>query len=159
MNRHHQTLVGAAYAGDVEDIKWHLAGGADIDAMEIFICPEHATSPWKSPNDSDVRVSLKFTAVMAAAMNSDLDAVRLLINSGADLDVQNECGHNALLLAVYMENEEMIKLLMENNADATFVLQVLKGTQSNMVGPLHRCMRRMLRALRPLSMVNTASVN
>lgn len=62
------------------------------------------------------------TALMAAARQSDTsqgyDRAALLIGKGAKLDVTNDKGETALMLAAGAGNEKLVKLLMDKGADA-----------------------------------------
>lgn len=57
------------------------------------------------------------TPVMDAAANGDLDAVKLFVNEGADLEVQSKNGQTALILAVGDGNIEISTLLLQAGAD------------------------------------------
>ncbi len=61
------------------------------------------------------------TPLMAAAQKSDhsdgYDRAALLINNGAKLDMVNDKGETALMLAAGAGNEKLVKLLMDKGAD------------------------------------------
>ena len=62
------------------------------------------------------------TPLMAAARKPDLsdgyDRAALLIDKGADLNVVNDKGETALMLAAGAGNEKLVKLLLDKGADA-----------------------------------------
>ncbi len=53
------------------------------------------------------------TPLMLAALGGHTEAVRLLLEAGADVKLRNGDGHTALLLALCGASEEMVRLLLE----------------------------------------------
>ena len=54
---------------------------------------------------------------MAAALMGERDAVKLLIDKGADVNAQDTMGWTALILAADKGNLEIVRLLIEKGAD------------------------------------------
>lgn len=58
------------------------------------------------------------TAVSGAAMNPNVNFIKMLVENGADLNFVNSIGSNALMIAASrQENVEVIKYLIENGLD------------------------------------------
>lgn len=76
----------------------------------------------KNKGDINFPSSNGITALMAAARCSDTsngyEKAALLVEKGAALDIANDKGETALMLAAGAGNEKLVKLLMEKGADA-----------------------------------------
>jgi|GEM_PF-3566099 len=57
------------------------------------------------------------TALMLASKNNFMDILKLLINSGANLNLKDKNGSNALLKAVEKKNIDIVKLLLKYDLD------------------------------------------
>jgi Ankyrin repeats (3 copies) len=57
------------------------------------------------------------TALIAAVRNKHTDIVKLLLENGANPNIQNTNGDTALIVAVCDKNKHVIELLMEKQAD------------------------------------------
>ena len=57
------------------------------------------------------------TCLMFAVDSEFLDKVKILLNAGADVNLQDIEGDTALHYTAYSGNIEILKLLLENNAD------------------------------------------
>lgn len=72
--------------------------------------------------DVDFQSGNGLSALMAAAQKSNTsqgyERAELLIDKGANLDIVNNKGETALMLAAGAGNEKLVKLLMEKGADA-----------------------------------------
>ncbi len=90
----HIRLIEAAEEGNLELIRQLVESGVDIDAFDF-------------PTG---------TALCAAAANNQIEAAKLLIELGADLEKTDD-GPTALLKAVRDGHEEMASLLLHHNAD------------------------------------------
>ena len=62
--------------------------------------------------DVDARNGAGQTALMMAAMFGRIDVVKLLVSSGAKLELSDRAGNTALSLAQQQANPQMIGLLM-----------------------------------------------
>lgn len=60
-----------------------------------------------------------FSPVMKAISSNFPEAVRILVDHGADVLYTTSEGKNALYLACFVKNEELVKYLLENGADPT----------------------------------------
>ncbi len=58
-----------------------------------------------------------YTALIYAAINNNIEIVKLLLNAGADIDKQNNNGDTALILAAYNNNREIVEILLDYGAD------------------------------------------
>ena len=88
------TLAGAARAGDLEAIKQHIAGGAEVNALHFEMPP----LTW-------------------AAMMGQTQAAELLLQQSADINGKNRDGNTALHLAVFLGHAETAELLLKSGAD------------------------------------------
>ncbi|CAK9116812.1 unnamed protein product [Durusdinium trenchii] len=57
------------------------------------------------------------TALMLAAANGHVEVARLLLNAGADKDLQDKKGSTALILAAQQGHAEAARLLLQAGAD------------------------------------------
>ncbi len=89
-------LWGAARTGDLAGIKRYLSEGADIDKL--------------SP---DTNIS----ALSWATMMGEAEAIKLLIERGANINVRQEDGGTPLHIAVALGRAEIAELLIKEGAD------------------------------------------
>jgi len=68
----------------------------------------------KNVNDTDITGQ---TALLFATFQEHADAVRFLVENGADVNRQTRDGNTALHMAVYKNNLEIARFLCENGAD------------------------------------------
>lgn len=87
-------LILASYRGNLEIVEFLLANGALV-------------------ND----VSEMGTALMAASVKNKISIAEKLIESGAEINLTNNSQTSPLHLAVQFNNVEMVKLLLNHNAD------------------------------------------
>lgn len=91
----------------------HYAASADAEhsvAIAALLLEQHAYIDAESPNQS--------TPLMLAAQYGSQDMVQLLLDAGADVQVRNQLGLNAVDFARRSEREYMVKIL-ENAFQAT----------------------------------------
>jgi len=58
------------------------------------------------------------TALMTAALDGDAEVVKLLLESGADVDAKGSDGYTALMVVAGVGETEVAKLLIESGAKA-----------------------------------------
>lgn len=107
----HKILIEAAKQGDLDLIRQQVEGGVDIDA---FAFPSG-------------------TALCAAAANNQIEAAKLLIELGADLEKTDDSPMpmTALFNAVSNGHDEMTGLLLEHNADPNAMFLTWSSTPRN----------------------------
>ena len=94
------SILDAAITGDVPSIQEHLARGTDLNQTEQV-----------AGN----------TPLMLAVIFGNRDAVSLLIEAGADLEIRNKSGGTALHQACFFGRPEIVQLLLDSGADSTKV--------------------------------------
>lgn len=127
-------LMAAALYGKKETVEDLLSLGADIN-LENMLClsavhlatynkqtemvrlllgkgarvnPENPSSGWCYPMS---------TPLQTAASNGDLELVKLLLLSGADIDAAGYCGYTPLLLAANEGQANVVEYLLKRGAD------------------------------------------
>ena len=86
--------------GDIESIKQHIAFGTDLNSKG-------------SSRDE--------TALIIAACQGHYEVVKLLVNEGADLNIQNDEGVTAQFCAVFFGQLEIVQVLSDAGADPNIV--------------------------------------
>lgn len=108
------------------------AGGADLDASEpdfqwgaLHFALANAAAPGvlrfllEHGVDLERRVALGWTALLVAVSGGSVDAVRLLLQAGADPNVADEQGAAALAFAVHRADaDQVVPLLLSYGANA-----------------------------------------
>jgi ankyrin repeat protein len=131
------TPLGAATrGGDLDTIRLLLDHGADVGARTKsgFTALDGAAS-WPDnaaivslllDRGADPKTKVEtfglaadvFTPVMAAAMRGDVEALKSLLDRGADVNVQGgDFGRTALLMATTTGRDDVVKLLLEKGAN------------------------------------------
>ncbi|HMF16934.1 MAG TPA: ankyrin repeat domain-containing protein, partial [Gemmataceae bacterium] len=131
------TLLGAASrGGDLDTIRFLIDYGADIgartksgytalygaaswpdNAAMVSLLLDHSADPKTKVRISGLAADI-FTPVMVAAMRGDAEALKPLLDRGADVNVQGgDFGRTALLMATTSGREDVIKLLLDKGAD------------------------------------------
>ena len=90
----------SAKKGDIESIKEHIAFGTDLNSKG-------------SSRDE--------TALIIAACNGHYEVVKLLVNEGADLNIQNDEGVTAQFCAVFFGQLEIVQILSDSGADPNII--------------------------------------
>ena len=90
------SLMDAVLKGKVEIIQQHISTGTKLDELD----PESGS-----------------TALIAAATFGQTEAALMLIESGADLEVQNNEGSTALITAAFFCRTEIVKALLGKGAE------------------------------------------
>jgi ankyrin repeat protein len=105
---HHGTVLIAATNSDHcnhKILEYLISVGAKVNEI---------VSPYES---------LPFSAITAATRRSDIMAVTLLLDHGADPNVYQRCWGTPLMDAVEQRNEALIDLLLERGADVNICIQ------------------------------------
>ncbi len=131
-------LHWAAYKADVETAEILLYAGANvraatrINAMTPLILAAQTGSArmiealLESGADPNLAIATGTTPLMLAAAAGSADAVSALIEAGAEVDAtENAQGQTALMFAASFNRDAAIKVLMENDADATQASKVV----------------------------------
>ncbi|MDC0319419.1 ankyrin repeat domain-containing protein, partial [Verrucomicrobia bacterium] len=89
------SIHDAAYKGNIEAVKQHLAAGTDVNAKD--------EDGWTSLN--------------RAALKGHKEIVELLIAEGADVNAKDKDGWTLLHLTAYNGHKDIVELLITNGAD------------------------------------------
>lgn len=110
----------------VKLVEWFLEGGVKVPAGALFLAVsrgcDHAMVKVLLDGGADVNETVNggWSALMRAS-GSRSDLVRLLIDHGASLNLQDDEGCYALLNAVLESRFDIIKLLLQKGADCRLV--------------------------------------
>jgi len=123
------SLMEAALAGKVEIIREHIRVGTKLDQRDL---------------------QSGSTALITAATFGQTEVAQILIENGADLEIQNNEGSTALMTAAFLCHTEIVKALLEkgadravkNNAGATALDSVT--VPFNQVKPVYDLLQEML---------------
>lgn len=118
-----EQLLQASEIGNLEKVKKLIKAGANVNYLR-----ENDGTGWYCGEDycdgADNLTEQYFeydrnngTPLMRAAYNGHLETVKLLINKGADVNIQNAAGTTALMKAAYKGHLEIVKFLIDNNAN------------------------------------------
>lgn len=88
----------AVITGNTETLKQHFAAGTNINEKDPF----GGSSP-----------------LISASLFGKTEIAKLLIEAGADLNIQNNDGSTALHTAAFFCRPEIVKMLLEKKADKT----------------------------------------
>jgi ankyrin repeat protein len=102
-----ETFVDAARAGDLATMQKLLARGVDVNAKGD---------------------KYGGTALMAASLNSQTDAVRALLRKGANVNAKDNFGRTALLSGASFGPLELVRALLEKGADVNVRSNDTTGT-------------------------------
>jgi uncharacterized protein len=88
----------AVVSGSIEAIKQHIAAGTDINEKD----PYGGSSP-----------------LISASLFGKTEIAKILIDAGAEINVQNNDGSTALHTAAFFCRPEIVKMLLDKKADKT----------------------------------------
>ena len=95
-----------------------LIEAGEIDELETEL---------KSGIDTEATNQSGDTAILVAARNGNLDAIRLFVDFGANINAQDPKKRDVLNIAITTRNNELAKLALELGADPTAVTSVYDG--------------------------------
>ncbi len=99
-----------------------------------------------------VSKEIKNNMLIYAASKDNKDLVKILVNSGADINASNNYGNTPLIVAATSGKKEMVELLLDNNAD-------INTTNTDNATALHCSFRRSHKELVHLLLDRGADVN
>jgi len=119
----------AVVTNDIETIKQHIAAKSNINEKDQF----GGSSP-----------------LISAALFGKTEIAKLLIDAGADLNVQNNDGSTALITAAFFCRPQIVRMLLEKKADKTLknnykqtAYDAVSG-DFDIVKPSYEALRKML---------------
>jgi len=101
-------------------VKALLAHGADVHARtDVWTAVKKTDSQQSSHPDYQVRVKEGGeTALLFAARVGDVEAARLLVDAGANVNDQSASGTSATVLAAHSDHDDVVAFLLDRGADA-----------------------------------------
>jgi ankyrin repeat protein len=132
-------LHWAAYNDDLETVKLLLAAGANVKAATregaitpLFMACVNGDAPMvdallKAGADANSAKSNGATALMTAASSGNVDAVKMLLDRGANVNAKEAAhGQTALMFAAALNRDAVIKLLASRGAAVNTATPVRK---------------------------------
>ena len=130
-------LHWAAFRDDLEMVKWLLAAGANVKATTregaitpLFMACTNGNAAiigamLKAGADANAVNGNGTSALMTAASSGSVDAVKLLLDRGADVKTKEHVhGQTALMFAAALNRYEVVKLLMARGAEPNVATEV-----------------------------------
>ena len=93
-------------------INLHLVFNSDLKTVRVLV----------DGKEVDINVQVppyRITALIMVVHGENVEAIKFLINSGANVDLQDIKGVTALMLAIFKGNEEIVRILVNAGADIT----------------------------------------
>lgn len=116
-NAPEETVNAAAYNGNVEALKQHVAAGSDLNEPD-------------STSGS--------TPLITAATFDNREAVKVLIEGGADLNLQNREGSTPLHTASFLCRTEIVEMLLKAGANKEAMNKVGSTALNGVEGPFEQ---------------------
>ena len=107
----------AVVSDNMEAVKKYIQDGKDLNVRDPF----GGSSP-----------------LISAAVFGKRDIARVLLQSGADVNFQNNDGSTALHTAAFFCRPEIVQLLLDKNADKTVVNKYGATAYDNVAGPFEQ---------------------
>jgi ankyrin repeat protein len=112
------SIYDAAYDGDIEAVKQHLAAGADVNAKD-----DGGYTPLDWANSKTETAALlrkhggKHGTIHSAAGGGDIEAVKEFLAAGADVNAKNNERWTPLNYSAFEGHKEIAELLIANGAN------------------------------------------
>ena len=112
------SLFRAAYKGRLDELRFLLSAGADVNSRDHGACAAERRSRRRSKScNAALSLADGSTALVAAVFAEQLDAAALLLGAGAEVDAATEDGDTALMFASLRGCAALIELLLDAGAD------------------------------------------
>lgn len=111
-------LMWAAAAGNVDGMKVLIEGGADVRAKSNEVDFKRTSRKGEGPTGGFTQAAeIQFTPLSFAVRGGSLDAVKLLLDAGADANEKLPDGLSMPILAIINAHWELAGLLLDRGAD------------------------------------------
>ena len=114
------SIHDAAYDGNIEAVKQHLAAGADVNAKDEYggTPLDFAIAENKTETANLIRKhGGKYGSIQTAAGDGDTEAVKEFLATGVDVNAKDPGGFTPLHFAAMNGNKENAELLIAKGAD------------------------------------------
>ena len=123
-----ESLFGAVFAGDANQVKLYLSKGADVNAKNRQTWTPLHVALWDGHKvvaeeliakgaDVNVKDNRGYTPLHFAAIKGNSESAALLITKDAEVNVKNRAGQTPLHLAADYGYKDVIELLISKGAD------------------------------------------
>ena len=120
-------LIDAVLEGQLEYVTYLVTKGANVDIRDtneyIFSYQKKLSSKETHPMhnlEKDDRETARLpskTPLMYTVEKNDIEMVRLLLEYNAEVNLQNEYGWTAFMIAIFYDHIDIAKILIESGAD------------------------------------------
>jgi len=117
-------LIYASLYGHNEIVRTLLSQGAQVNLHNRYVyCPPPKISSLLLPLPTFFSFSSRkgLTPLFAASQNGHAEAVKVLLEDGADVNKQNKYGTTSLFLAAQIGNREIVEALLSFGADVNII--------------------------------------
>ena len=104
----------AVFTGDIEVVKQHIAAGSNLNVKD----PMGGSSP-----------------LISACLFGKTEIAKVLIDAGADLNLQNNDGSTALITASFFCRPEIVRMLLNKSANKTLKNKYGQTAYESVAGP------------------------
>lgn len=118
-------LLKASFMGHTETAKLLIENGADIHATNriggILLNSINHFDTFRYLVSLGIDLNKDFSLLYATALGMMIEIIHLLVDSGADINIQDENGGSALLIAYFNNDLSLMKYFIDHGADVNLL--------------------------------------